>query len=207
MGEGSADVDGTGFTGAAEGTSLGSRAALAVGGLCSSVSGACVEEEAAAALFRASATACRIGEVLGVSGLGDVGAAGLRIGVCVWGGVSVVLAVGDGDGDGAGVRGKVVETVVLFPGPVRDAVDLVGGLVGEEVAFGVVGLGGGFRLAVVLVDRFWAAVVVVGAVVDAGEAEVLCGMSEVDGDIWVIFGGRPRLRVMEVAVVMLEVIV
>jgi len=73
-----ADVAGTDFTAAAEGTLLGVRAALAVGGLCSGGSGAGVEGEAATALFRASATACRIGEVVDVSGLGDV-----RGAVCV----------------------------------------------------------------------------------------------------------------------------
>lgn len=97
------------------------------------------------------------------------------------------------------MRGMVVETIVLFPGR-RDAVDLVEG---------VVGLGfGDFRLAAVLVDRFWAVVVVVDVVFDSGVAEVVRGVSEgLVGGIAVVLGGRPRLRVIEVAVFMVEFIV
>lgn len=97
------DVEGAGagadFTAAAaEGTFVGVRAALAVGGaLCSGRAGAGVEEEVAAALFRAEATACRIGEVVDGSGRRDVGGA-----VCVGRFVSVVVGVGVSEGEGGG---------------------------------------------------------------------------------------------------------
>lgn len=83
---------------------------------------------------------------------------------------------------------------------------MVGGFREAGIAFGAVALGFGL-LAAVLVDRFRAVVVVVGDAV-GGAAEVVSGMSEgLLAGIWVLFGGRPRLRVMEVAVVMVEVIV
>ena len=75
------------------------------------------------------------------------------------------------------MRGMVVETIVLFPG-LTDAVDLVEGVV--ELGFG------DFRLVAVLVDRFWAVVVVVDVVFDAGVAAVVRGVSEglVEGSRW-----------------------
>lgn len=137
--------------------------------------GPVVAEAAAAALcFRASVTAWRIGEVLGVRGVGAVGAAGVGVGGGVWDCVLAVVGVGDG------ARGMVFETIVLFPGLVGGAVDLVGsfGFRGEELAFGVEGLESGFWLGAVLDERFRVVVVVVEVVVDGGDAGMVSGMSE-----------------------------
>jgi len=105
----------------------------------------------AVVLSRASATACRMGEVLGVAGVGDGFPTALRSGSRVLGcssaGVGVGVGVGVGDFEEAGL------------------------------AFGAVGIGLGL-LAAVLVDRFRAVVVVVSAGIGGAAEVVIRGMSE-----------------------------